>query len=108
MSTRDNDAQQVTSQRNMAQLNARVIDELVGLGKKITAGSSIDQSETQRLHQWELDNQQGADTLLASIIYKNIQQMLADEVLDNDEAEELLGMLSDLSDGGQGFGKGLQ
>jgi hypothetical protein len=94
----------VVCQLNAAQLHARVIDELIGLCKGSTADRSINQPEVQCLHQClhqrVLANQQAADTLLANMIYNSIQQMLTDEVLDDDEAKKLVGVLSDLCGGG--------
>ena len=91
--------QPITKPFNAARLSDRKIDELIGLCKGILADGVVDQSEAKFLQQWLESNKDVADHWPASALYRRINDMLADNILDRDEEKELLETLIQITGG---------
>ena len=75
----------------------RQIDELVGLAKGALLDGVVDQNETAGILGWLDANAECLDTWPASVLYDRLRAMLADGVLDADEAGEVLGLLMQIA-----------
>ena len=87
-----------TSQFNRSKIYKKQIDTLLGLAQGITADNIVTQQEAEYLHDWLIKNEA---TLVSNPIFdpliNRLSEMLADNVLDEEEATELLRLLKDLS-----------
>ena len=75
----------------------RQIDELVGLAKGALLDGKVEQHEADGILAWLHGNVECLDTWPASVLYDRLRAMLADGVLDPDEAGELLGLLMQIA-----------
>ncbi|APR05670.1 BRCT domain-containing protein [Thauera chlorobenzoica] len=75
----------------------RQIDELVGLAKGALLDGVVEQNEAEGILGWLDANADCLDTWPASVLYDRLRAMLADGVLDVDEAGELLGLLMQIA-----------
>jgi len=87
--------------RNMRLAYARVadrqVDEIIGLCKGVLCDGAVNQSEAEFLLTWLENNRHAADQWPASVLYPRIQAMLEDGVLDDEEEQELLGLLMEIT-----------
>jgi len=87
--------------RNMGLAWARVadrqVDEIIGLCKGVLCDGAVNQSEAEFLLNWLENNRHAADKWPANVLYPRIQSMLEDGVLDNEEEQELLSLLVDIT-----------
>ena len=72
----------------------RSIDELIGLCKGVLADGKINQDEAIFLQKWIEANSEIIETWPANRIYERISNVLADGILDQEEADELFKLLS--------------
>lgn len=75
----------------------RQIDELIGLAKGALLDGKVEQHEADGILAWLHGNVECLDTWPASLLYDRMRAMLADGVLDPDEAGELLGLLMQIA-----------
>lgn len=75
----------------------RQIDELIGLAKGALLDGKVEQHEADGILAWLHGNMECLDTWPASVLYDRLRAMLADGVLDPDEAGELLGLLMQIA-----------
>lgn len=75
----------------------RQIDELVGLAKGALLDGKVEQHEADGILAWLHANVECLDTWPASVLYDRLRAMLADGVLDPEEAGELLGLLMQIA-----------
>ncbi|MBP6130881.1 BRCT domain-containing protein [Thauera sp.] len=75
----------------------RQIDELIGLAKGALLDGKVEQHEADGILAWLHGNVECLDTWPASVLYDRLRAMLADGVLDPDEAGELLGLLMQIA-----------
>jgi len=75
----------------------RQIDELIGLAKGALLDGKVEQHEADGILAWLHGNVECLDTWPASVLYDRMRAMLADGVLDPDEAGELLGLLMQIA-----------
>ncbi len=94
---RDAHGQPLNRTFNDARLNDRKIDELIGLCKGVLADGEVTQFEVEFLQNWLRNNQEISEHWPANVLYKRIEEMLADNVLDVEEQKELLQTLMDLT-----------
>ena len=80
-----------------ARINRRSADALIGLASGITADGTINQREAEFLKGWIETNLIHLEDPVVNIIYKRLADMLSDNILDAEEASELLSMLRDFS-----------
>lgn len=74
----------------------RQIDELIGLARGLTADNIINQKEAEFLQKWLVANTVVMDNPVVDNLLPRINMMLADGVLDSEEARELLETLQNL------------
>lgn len=96
----DPHGQPIDRRLNAARLSDRVIDELIGLARGISADRAVAQSEARFIADWLARNRQVADVWPVSILYERVREMLADGVLDSEEQAELLDTLHELAGSG--------
>lgn len=75
----------------------RQIDELIGLAKGALLDGKVEQHEADGILAWLHGNVECLDSWPASVLYDRMRAMLADGVLDQDEAGELLGLLMQIA-----------
>ncbi|MFC5697432.1 NAD-dependent DNA ligase [Pseudomonas sp. GCM10022186] len=73
-----------------ARIDRRSADALVGLAAGITADGRINQQEAEFLENWIASNLAHLDDPVINLLYRRLSDMLADGVLDAEEAAELL------------------
>jgi len=78
---------------NQARMDRRAADTLVGLAAGITADGIVTQEEALFLHHWLESHLVHLDDPVINLLYRRLNSMLADGVLDADEAAELLDTL---------------
>ena len=71
-------------------INARQMDELIGLARGLSADGVINQAEAEFLQSWLSANLLVSHQPLFSTLYQRIRDVLSDGILDEDEAKELL------------------
>ena len=81
---------------NIDALQDRHIDELIGICRGIAFDDLVTQKEAELLLKWMNDHSVYLSEYPFNILHKNLQEMLSDDVLDSDEAAELLGILKGL------------
>lgn len=86
---------------NSIRLHERNIDELIGICKGIIADGSIVQKEAEFLLQWMESNQDAAHVWPANVLYERIRLHLSDGVLDPDDQQDLLNLISQITGGKQ-------
>ena len=91
---------------NMRSVQQRTLDTLIGISKGILADGVVTQAEAESLLSWLAVNEA---TVVKSPVTHNllirVEEMLQDNVLDQDEAEELHDVLTALSGGISEFGE---
>ena len=87
----------VTERLNRARLESRDISELIGLCKGVLADAVISYQEAFFILQWLEEHRIIVDVWPASILYRSLDNMLEDGVLDSDEEKYLLGLLLEIT-----------
>ena len=82
-----------------ARLDDRTITELMGIASGVIADGVVTQKEAEFLQKWIIANQTATANPAIAPILKRLNEMLADKVLDKEEAEELLQILTSFSGG---------
>ena len=75
---------------NRKNVDDRQIDTLIGLSKGLTADGVISQSEAEFLLTWLVQNRAASQNPIIGNLLSKVSTILADGVLDADEAHELL------------------
>jgi NAD-dependent DNA ligase len=84
---------------NRARLDDRLVNELIGLARGITADGMVNLAEAEYLQKWLVANiEVRANPVIANLL-ERINRMLSDNILDADEARELLDTLHRFSGG---------
>lgn len=78
---------------NRKPVQDRQIDTLIGLSKGMTADGRINQAEAQVLQAWLIQAQQASGSPIIINLLQRVSEMLADDVLDEEESAELLATL---------------
>lgn len=76
-----------------ARIDRRSADALIGLSAGIAADGQINQQEAEFLENWISTNLAQLDDPVINLLYRRLSDMLADGVLDAEEASELLSTL---------------
>ncbi|MGB9669941.1 MAG: BRCT domain-containing protein [Halothiobacillaceae bacterium] len=76
-----------------ARMDRRAADALVGLAAGLAADGVVTQSEAEFLRLWLENNLAYLEDPVINLLYRRLNDMLADGVLDDEEAAELLNML---------------
>lgn len=82
-----------------ARLDDRQINELIGLAHGLIADGVVNQTEAEYVHKWLVANRDVSDNPVTANLYRRVDAMLADGVLDAEEAEELFETLKKFSGG---------
>ena len=76
-----------------ARIDRRSVDSLIGIAAGITADGCINQKEATFLKNWIKSNLIHLDDPVVNILYRRLDDMLRDNILDPDESLELLSLL---------------
>ena len=82
-----------------ARLNDRQINELIGLAHGLIADGEVNQAEAEYFQKWLVANRDISDNPVTSNLLCRVNTMLADGVLDAEEAKELFDTLKKFSGG---------
>ncbi len=83
--------------RNAAQIQDRLIDELIGVARGVIADGIVDEKEAIFIGQWIEQHREIATRWPVNVLYARLTEMLKDGVLSDDEQTELLATLRDLT-----------
>lgn len=75
-------------------INARQVDELIGLARGVTADGDLNQAEAEFLQKWLAANMAATNQPLVRTLYQRISEALSDGVLDAEEKATLLDTLT--------------
>jgi NAD-dependent DNA ligase len=78
-------------------ITSRQIDELIGIARGLVADNKINQMEVEFLQKWLAANHHISDQPVIRVLYGRISMMMADGILDNEEAKDLLETLNQFS-----------
>lgn len=78
-------------------IDSRQIDELIGLARGLVADGQINQAEVEFLQKWLVANGSVSDHPLLSVLYRRVNEILHDGVVDEEEKAELLDTLNRFS-----------
>lgn len=78
-------------------ITSRQIDELIGLARGLVADGKINQNEIEFLQKWLAANSAISDQPVVRVLYKRVNEVLADGVLDEEEKADLLDTLGRFS-----------
>lgn len=87
------------SRKDAVRLDARKIDEMIGICKGIIADKEINQKEIDFLRQWLINNAGVANSWPANILYQRIERILKDTIVDQGEKKELFETLNQVTGG---------
>jgi hypothetical protein len=94
---KDENGQPTNYHFNKRILNDRTIDELIGIAKGIVADGAVNKEETVFLLSWMERNARYSNDRIVNLLYSRIQNMLADNILDPSEQEELFQILKSIT-----------
>lgn len=80
-------------------IERRQIDELIGIARGLTADGTINHQEVEFLQSWLTSSLDASDNAIIIELYRRINEILADGVIDEDEKAELFDTLSAISGG---------
>ncbi len=98
----------ILNQLGNDRLTSRHIDELIGLARGLTADGAINQAEVEFLQKWLAATGSVADQPVLRVLFKRVNEILADGVADPNECAELLETLVDFSRGDFELGEALK
>ncbi len=75
-------------------ITSRQIDELIGIARGIAADGNLNQAEVEFLQKWLAAYQAISDQPVIDVLYRRINEVLSDNVLDVSETRELLDTLN--------------
>jgi NAD-dependent DNA ligase len=78
-------------------ITSRQIDELVGIARGVAADGVLNQSEVEFLQKWLAANSVISDQPVIRTLYRRVDEVLRDGVVDEDECVELLETLNNFS-----------
>lgn len=78
-------------------ISSRQIDELIGIARGIAVDGALSQAEVEFLQKWLAANASISDQPVIRTLYRRIDEMLSDDVLDPEESAELLETLNSFS-----------
>lgn len=78
-------------------IESRQVDELIGIARGLVADGNINQPEVEFLQKWLAANVEVSGQPLIRMLYRRINEILADGVADEEEKEELFDTLGRFS-----------
>ena len=92
--------EQRMSQRLLkARLNSMDISELIGLCKGVLADGSVNLKEADFIFNWLEEYKDVIDIWPADVLYRTLSKVLEDGVLDDEERDELIELLTEITGG---------
>jgi NAD-dependent DNA ligase len=95
----DQQGQPINSGLNAARRRARDVSEMLGIAKGLIADGVVNDAEARYLRDWGLNHPEAVELFPASLIFTRLQQFYADGRIDDEEREELRGILASLVGG---------
>lgn len=89
-------------------LETRQVDELIGLARGLIADETINQKEIEFLQKWLAANSGVAAQPLMNVLYRRVNEILADGIADDTEKTELLDTLKKFTSGDFELGETLK
>lgn len=93
----DSDGQPLNRNYNANRLSDRTMDELIGISKGIICDGKVVTEEAEFLIEWLYANKHLADKWPAKTLVERIEDIFADDKIDEYEKEELLEVLADIT-----------
>lgn len=87
----------IFTQFNRKNIDDRQIDTLIGLSKGVLADGVVNQQEAEMLQNWLVQSAQASNNPIIENLLEKVDAMLKDGVLDDEESEELLSVLRQIS-----------
>ncbi len=87
----------VTRSKQAQRIADRLIDELIGICRGVIADGVVDEKEAIFIGQWIENHREIANTWPVNVLYIRITDMLKDGILQQEEQDELLITLRDLT-----------
>lgn len=84
---------------NQDKMETKATNELIGIAKGLIADGFINEGEAKFLCEWLEENKEYRDIFPINLLFERIERMLADNVIDLEEREELFEFLSEISGG---------
>jgi len=78
-------------------ITSRQIDELIGIARGLAADGTINQAEVEFLQKWLVANIDVSDQPILRTLYRRVNEILADGIVDDEETAELLDTLNRFS-----------
>lgn len=97
--------EQTLNRLNADRLQSRQVDELIGLARGLIADGSINQAEVEFLEKWLVANFSVSQQPLIATLYDRVETILADDVTDPEECDDLLAALSAFTAGDAALGE---
>lgn len=82
---------------SIIRLTNRTIDELIGLCKGIQADEIVNEDEVHFLAQWLDKSREVINVWPVNVLASRIEKILEDNIIDDNEKKELLGLLYDIT-----------
>ena len=95
----DDHGQPIVRAFNKERISERTIDELIGMSRGIASDGIVNQKEAEFLKSWMEANVSYCEDPLVNQLYRRVQEMLIDRVLDPKEQAELVDLLKMFSGG---------
>lgn len=92
----------VNTLRNMygrARIDDRQVNELIGLAHGMISDGSVNQAEAEYFYKWLAANKDATDNPVVGLLFERVREYLIDDVLDDEEAAELLQTLTAFTGG---------
>lgn len=83
------------SAQGVARLEDRNLDELIGLCRGIIADGVVNQTEAEVLLAWISRHEHGMGSFPANVLFARLSDVLADGVLDSDEARDVFELIAE-------------
>ena len=98
---------ELLNQFGRRRIESRQVDELIGLSRGLTSDGVVNQMEAEFLIGWLAANAGIIDNPIIIQLYRHIDNILSDGVLDKDEAADLLSTLQAFTGGNVELGESL-
>ena len=82
---------------NRKNIDDRQVDTLIGLSKGLVADGKINQSEAEVLLGWLVQSRSSTKNPIIHNLFERVDEMLSDNFLDDEESQELMGILTSIS-----------
>ncbi len=95
----DDDAQPLIRGFNAGRRASRTADEILGISKGLIADGIINPEEAEFLVNWLEKNKEFSNIWPVNVLTSRIGEMLADDIIDEEERKELFDLLQELTGG---------